>query len=141
MSIAFVKLLGEISGLLKVCFSQIFSPYSGFKVGAAIRLSNGQIVTGCNIENAAYSPSVCAERTAICKAVSEGHKDFSALAVVAYQENSFTTPCGVCRQYISEFALNDIPVYVAKPSPHRVLVTSISQLLPLAFVPLKMVDY
>lgn len=105
-------------------------------MGAAIRLANGQIVTGCNVENSSYAPSVCAERTAVCKAVSEGHKEFTALAVVAYQEASFTTPCGVCRQFISEFVQKDIPVYVAKPSPHRVLVTSISQLLPMAFVPL-----
>lgn len=113
------------------------SPYSKFKVGAAIRLSNGTIVRGCNVENAAYGPSVCAERTAICKAVSEGFTEFKALAVVAFQEHSFTTPCGVCRQFLSEFVeAEDIPIYVSKPEPNKVLVTSIKALLPISFVPL-----
>lgn len=112
-----------------------FSPYSKFKVGAALRLADGSIVTGCNVENATFSPSICAERTALVKAISEGHHSFKALAVVAYQENSFTTPCGVCRQTLSEFTTNDIPVYVAKPSPTRVLVTSLFSLLPMSFVP------
>lgn len=90
-----------------------------------------------NVENAAYSPSICAERTAACKAISTGHSEFKAIAVVAFQQDSFTTPCGVCRQVISEFAKkDDIPIYVAKPSPVRVLVTSIKSLLPLSFVPL-----
>lgn len=115
-----------------------FSPYSKFKVGAAIRLSNGTIVGGCNVENAAYGPSICAERTAICKAVSAGFTEFKALAVVAFQEHSFTTPCGVCRQFLNEFvkAEEDIPVYVCKPEPNTVLVTSINALLPMSFVPL-----
>lgn len=116
-------------------FSRNFSPYSGFKVGAAIRLANGSISTGCNIENSSYSPSICAERTAACKAISEGQHEFKAIAVVAYQEESFTTPCGVCRQFLSEFATKDVPVYVAKPSPHQVLVTSVGSLLPMSFVP------
>lgn len=114
----------------------MFSPYSKFKVGAAIRLADGSIVGGCNVENAAYSPSVCAERTAAVKAVSEGKREFIAVAVVAYQEDSFTTPCGVCRQFLNEFAKGEIPVYVAKPSPVRVLVTSLNSLLPMSFVPL-----
>lgn len=115
---------------------RVHSPYSKFKVGAAIRLADGTISTGCNIENASYSPSICAERTAIVKAVSMGHREFMALAVVAYQENSFTPPCGVCRQTLCEFAKGDMPVYIAKPSPSRVLVTSLDKLLPLQFVPL-----
>lgn len=89
------------------------------------------------MENAAYSPSICAERTAVCKAISIGHTEFKAVAVVAYQENSFTTPCGVCRQVLSEFVKEDIPIYVAKPTPCKVLVTSINSLLPMGFVPLK----
>ncbi|KAG4070899.1 hypothetical protein HA402_011125 [Bradysia odoriphaga] len=112
-----------------------YAVYSNFQVGSALRTTTGEIFTGCNVENGAYSPSVCAERTAICKAVSEGHREIAAIAVVAYQEHSFTTPCGVCRQFISEFTTKDIPVYVAKPAPVRVLVTSIRQLLPLNFVP------
>lgn len=113
-----------------------YAPYSKFQVGSALRTTCGRIFTGCNVENGAYSPSVCAERTAICKAVSEGYRDIAAIAVVAYQEHSFTTPCGVCRQFISEFTTTDIPVYVAKPSPVRVLVTSIYKLLPMNFVPI-----
>lgn len=114
----------------------VYSPYSKFQVGAAIRLADGTISSGCNIENASYSPSICAERTAVVKAVSMGHREFLSIAVVAYQENSFTAPCGVCRQTLCEFAKSDMPVYIAKPSPTRVLVTSLNKLLPLQFVPL-----
>lgn len=112
----------------------ISSPYSKFKVGAAIRLINGSIVGGCNIENAAYSPSICAERTAACKAISNGYTQFKAIAVIGFQEDAFTTPCGVCRQFLSEFVKNDIPIYVSKPNPSKVLVTSIASLLPMGFV-------
>lgn len=111
-----------------------YCPYSKFAVGAAIRLPNQQIITGCNVENAAYGPTVCAERNAICQMISLGYREFSAVAVVAFQENSFTTPCGVCRQTLWEFTRSkDVPVYVAKPSPNRVLVTSVRKLLPLGF--------
>ncbi|CAO1400285.1 unnamed protein product [Diamesa hyperborea] len=111
-----------------------YCPYSNFAVGAALRTSTGEIITGCNVENGAYGPTVCAERTAICKAVSEGFRTFTAIAVVAYQEDSFTSPCGVCRQTLSEFATKDIPVYIAKPVAARVLVTSVFQLLPFRFL-------
>lgn len=111
-----------------------FSPYSNFKVGAAIRLADDSIVGGCNIENAAYSPSICAERTAACKAISSGYTQFKAIAVIGFQEDAFTTPCGVCRQFLSEFVKSDIPIYVSKPKPTKVLVTSIASLLPMGFV-------
>lgn len=89
---------------------------------------------GCNVENGAFSPSICAERTALCKAVSEGFKDFTEIAVCAYQENSFTSPCGVCRQSLVEFAAErDIKVYMTKPVASRVLVTSIYELVPHRF--------
>lgn len=91
-----------------------YAPYSHFKVGAAFRSKCGRIFTGCNVENAAFTPTACAERTAICKAVSEGIVEFSAGAVVAYQEDAYTTPCGVCRQFIMEFSSSDMPIYVAK---------------------------
>lgn len=117
-------------------FFIVHSPYSKFKVGAAIRLADGSIVGGCNVENSAYSGSICAERTCAVKAISAGHREFKAMAVVAFQEASFTTPCGVCRQFVGEFIKTDIPVYIAKPSPSRVLVTSMNELLPFAFVPL-----
>ena len=112
---------------------KFLGPYSNFAVGAALRLKNGEIVRGCNIENGAYTPSSCAERTAICKAVSDGYQEFSAIAVIAFQEDAFTSPCGVCRQVLSEFAKTDFPVYIAKPSHSRVLVTSVFELLPNRF--------
>jgi cytidine deaminase len=85
------------------------------------------------VENGAHSPTICAERTAISKAVSEGFRSFEAVAVVAYQEDYFTSPCGVCRQTLSEFAPSDFPVYISKVVPARVLVTSVHQLLPHRF--------
>lgn len=102
-------------------------------MGSAIRVADGSIIGGCNIENSAYSPTICAERTAACKAISAGNIEFKAVAVIGLQEKSFTTPCGVCRQFLSEFAKADIPVYVTKPEPERVLVTSLSRLLPHSF--------
>lgn len=112
-----------------------YSPYSNFKVGAAIRLTDETISTGCNIENAAFSPAVCAERTAAVKAVSQGLREFKAIAIVAYQQEFYTSPCGVCRQFLAEFASNDVPIYLAKPSPLNVLVTKMSSLLPASFGP------
>ena len=81
-----------------------YAPYSEFKVGAALLAAGGKVYTGCNIENAAYSPSNCAERTAFIKAVSEGERDFEAIAVVGGKDTpGFCTPCGVCRQVMAEF--------------------------------------
>lgn len=81
-----------------------YAPYSEFKVGAALLTAGGKVYTGCNIENAAYSPSNCAERTAFFKAVSEGERDFEAIAVVGGKDTpGFCTPCGVCRQVMAEF--------------------------------------
>ncbi|HZK32925.1 MAG TPA: cytidine deaminase [Tissierellaceae bacterium] len=78
-----------------------YAPYSKFRVGAAILTEDSKIYTGCNIEIASYSPTICAERTAIFKAVSEGHKDIKAIAVVG--DGDMTFPCGVCRQVLREF--------------------------------------
>lgn len=112
-----------------------YCPYSNFAVGAALRTKTGEIITGCNIENGTFAPSVCAERSAICKAISDGFREYESLAVVAYQETEFTSPCGTCRQTLSEFCHKDMPIYLAKPSPARVMVTSLSKLLPHAFTP------
>uniref|UniRef100_A0A182PA83 cytidine deaminase n=1 Tax=Anopheles epiroticus TaxID=199890 RepID=A0A182PA83_9DIPT len=106
-----------------------------FPVGAALRVSTGEIVTGCNVENGTFGPSVCAERTAVCKAISEGHREFTAVAVAAYQENEFTAPCGTCRQTLAEFSAKDIPIYLVKPASVRVMITSLFKLLPHAFSP------
>ncbi|XP_053961735.1 cytidine deaminase-like [Anastrepha ludens] len=113
-----------------------YCPYSKFKVGAAIQTGDGSIYTGCNIENGAYPAGICAERTAACKAISDGKRDFVACAVVAQQDSGFTTPCGVCRQFLAEFAMaRDFPLYCAKPAcpPLQVLATSIRDLLPRSF--------
>lgn len=85
--------------------------YSGFRVGAAIETADGSVVTGCNIENATYGLTLCAERVAMFKALSEGHRAFRAIAVVAETEAP-TSPCGACRQILWEFA-GDIPVTLA----------------------------
>ena len=87
------------------------APYSKFKVGAALRLPDGRIVTGCNVENASYGLTVCAERVALLKALSDGHREFTAIAVVADTESP-TPPCGPCRQLLWEYC-GDIPVVLA----------------------------
>ena len=111
-----------------------YAPYSGYQVGAALLCADGTIYTGCNIENAAYSPTNCAERTAIFKAVSEGQREFVALAVCAGMggktENG-CTPCGVCRQVLSEFCKPDMPIYLANPDGFDTV--TLSQLLPHSF--------
>ncbi|CAH1994207.1 unnamed protein product [Acanthoscelides obtectus] len=108
-----------------------YCPYSNFQVGAALLCTDGTIYKGCNVENNSFTVGICAERTAYVKAISEGKRKFSAVAVVAYQEDSFTTPCGACRQFMSEFG--DVPVYITKPSYKDVLVSSVSELLPYMF--------
>ncbi|KAL5279840.1 CDA.2 family protein [Megaselia abdita] len=133
----FKELGPDVQNLLNAAIKareNAYCPYSNFPVGAAILTENNEVFTGCNIENGAYTAGLCAERTAAAKAISEGQTTFKAIAVVAQQE-SFTTPCGVCRQFISEFASKDIPIYAAKPTnpPLRVLCTSIYQLLPESF--------
>ena len=80
-----------------------YIPYSHFPVGAALECADGTVFTGCNIENAAYGCTICAERTACCKAVSEGHRDFRRIAIYADSEN-WCTPCGACRQFLYEFS-------------------------------------
>ena len=86
-----------------------YVPYSHFRVGACLMSKNGTLYCGCNIENAAYSPTNCAERTAVFKAVYEGERQFSAIAVASDSEN-FTAPCGVCRQVLAEFCDAEMPV-------------------------------
>ena len=105
-------------------------PYSDFAVGAALLAKSGRVYTGCNVENASYGLSICAERTAVFKAVSEGERDFEAVAVVT--ENG-VTPCGACRQVLMEFG-EDIQVIVAdETGGYRVF--GLRELLPEAFIP------
>ncbi|CAH2044016.1 unnamed protein product, partial [Iphiclides podalirius] len=117
-----------------------YCPYSNFAVGAAILTeSESKVYTGCNIENATLTPSICAERAAVPKAVSDGHLKFKMVAITAHQESSFTAPCGVCRQTLSEFCSSDgdIEIYLSKPTMDKVLCTKLSKLLPLSFVSYK----
>ncbi|MBQ7358639.1 MAG: cytidine deaminase [Lachnospiraceae bacterium] len=112
-----------------------YTPYSEFKVGAALLLKNGEIVTGCNIENSAFSPTNCAERTAFFKAISEGERDFVAIAVVGGKKEipeSFAFPCGVCRQVMREFCEDDFQIIVAKTKQEYKIFT-LPQLLPEGF--------
>lgn len=106
-------------------------PYSNFQVGACLLTEDGVTYTGCNVENAAFTVGVCAEKTAYVKAVSEGKLKFTAIAVVAHQEKYITPPCGSCRQFISEFG--DVDIYLAKPELGDVMVTSLNELLPFRF--------
>ncbi|KAI8330486.1 cytidine deaminase [Chlamydoabsidia padenii] len=108
-----------------------YSPYSKFRVGAALLTKDGTWFKGCNIENASYGAAICAERTAYCKAVSEGHKEFVALAVSTDQED-FISPCGICRQFISEFGPGTLPVYLLN-SQSKYKLTTLSELLPFSF--------
>ncbi len=107
-----------------------FAPFSKFKVGAAVRTKNGKIFTGCNVESATYGGTVCAERVAIWKAVSEGEKDFTHLSVVADTEE-LTPPCGICRQIIWEFC-GDVPVTFANLNDKNETL-QMKELLPRAF--------
>ena len=107
-----------------------YAPYSKFRVGAAVRTKDGRIFTGCNIESAAYSGTVCAERVAIWKAVSEGEKEFTEIAVIA-DTQELTPPCGVCRQILWEFC-GDVPVIFANLKGDLETVR-MKELLPRAF--------
>lgn len=112
-----------------------YAPYSNFHVGAALLTSEGEIYKGCNIENAAYGPSNCAERTAIFKALSEGKKEFEAIAVVGGKNGkieNFCPPCGVCRQVLAEFCKKDFEIVLAK-STNEYKIMTLEQLLPESF--------
>jgi len=128
----------ELSDMAVSARERSYSPYSGFKVGAALYAKSGKIYTGCNIENAAYSPSICAERTAFAKAVCEGEREFSAIAVAGWASKpGFAFPCGVCRQVMMEFC---------DPAAFIIVVTdgrdyrqyTLAELLPQGFGPLSL---
>ena len=112
-----------------------YAPYSGYKVGAALLCADGTVYQGCNIENASYSPTVCAERTAFFKAVYDGHREFSAIAVCGGKDGVITgyfPPCGVCRQVMREFCREDFPVIlVGAGADYQVL--TLGELLPHSF--------
>jgi cytidine deaminase len=111
-----------------------YAPYSKYRVGTALRTKSGRIFIGVNIENAAYPTSMCAERTAVFKAVSEGERDFEVIAVVTDNGGS---PCGGCRQVLAEFGLDTV-VLIADGKGQLVKQTSVGELLPEAFTPQKL---
>ncbi|WP_101844053.1 cytidine deaminase [Halobacillus sp. Marseille-P3879] len=110
-----------------------YTPYSKFKVGAALLTKDGTLYTGCNIENAAYPVTCCAERVAIFKAVADGHYEFNELAVVADTERP-VPPCGSCRQVMSEFFQPDIKIHLTNLG-NSVKTVKMSELLPFSFSP------
>lgn len=114
-----------------------YVPYSSFRVGACVKGASGAYYLGCNIENAAYSPTVCAERNAMFKAVYEGERAFDAVAIVWDGENP-AVPCGVCRQVLAEFCDPEMPVICAnRKGEYKVL--ALGELLPFAFTPADLV--
>jgi len=117
--------------LAKEARRRSYAPYSNYHVGAALRTRSGRILTGCNVENAAYPTSMCAERIAIYKAISEGEKEFDVIAVVT---SNGGMPCGGCRQVMAEFGLDTV-VLVADVEGRLVQETTVSGLLPGAFTP------
>ena len=120
--------------LAKEAMGHACVPYSGFKVGAALLCKDGTVYQGCNIENAAYSPTNCAERTAFFKAVYDGHRDFTAIAVCAGKDGVITCsvpPCGVCRQVMREFCQDDFVIYMADAQGYET--RTLAELLPHSF--------
>ena len=128
-----------IQKLMETAIKQLeysYAPYSGFKVGVALLTKEGEIYTGCNIENAAYTPTNCAERTAFFKAVSEGEREFDAIAIVGGKDGvltSYTAPCGVCRQVMMEFCTPKEFKIILGTSKDDYKIYTLEELLPLGF--------
>ena len=124
----------KLCELAKEAMLHSYSPYSGYKVGAALLCKDGTIYQGCNIENASFTPTICAERTAIFKAVYDGHRDFEAIAVCGGKDGIITgafPPCGVCRQVMREFCGLDFKIYMIHPDGWEEV--TLAQLLPYSF--------
>ncbi len=121
--------------LAKEAMTRSYNPYSGYKVGAALLCADGTVYQGCNIENSAFSPTICAERTAIFKAVYDGKRDFVAIAICGGKDGVITgkfPPCGVCRQVMREFCKDDFKVILVDKDD-RFDTMTLSQLLPASF--------
>ena len=121
--------------LAKEAMERAYVPYSGYKVGAALLCDDGTVYQGCNIENAAYGPTNCAERTAFFKAVYDGHREFAAIAVCGGKGGKITgffPPCGVCRQVMREFCRDDFIIYLVGAGDDCETVT-LAELLPHSF--------
>ncbi|MCI8923468.1 MAG: cytidine deaminase [Lachnospiraceae bacterium] len=131
----------EMIGLAIEQLAYAYTPYSGFKVGAALLTSGGKYYTGCNIENAAYTPTNCAERTAFFKAVSEGERSFQAICIVGGKDGVLTeyaAPCGVCRQVMMEFCDPETFRIILAVSKEQYDVFTLKEMLPLGFGPLNL---
>ena len=122
----------ELIQKAKKAKEQAYAPYSGFHVGAALLCKDGTIFTGCNIENSAYGPTNCAERTAIFKAVSEGFREFEAIAIISDSKQP-TAPCGVCRQVMAEFCDPETFRIVLMNGDGEIRDYLLKELLPLGF--------
>jgi cytidine deaminase len=126
----------ELVNLAKEARSRSYTPYSGFAVGAALLCEDGTVYQGCNIENAAFGPTICAERVAVFKAVYDGRRDFAGIAVAGGKAGEEITglfpPCGVCRQVLREFCGLDFPLYLARENGEFETHT-LGELLPLSF--------
>ena len=124
----------KLCELAKEAMQQAYAPYSGYKVGAALLCADGTVYQGCNIENASYSPTNCAERTAFFKAIYDGKREFTAIAVCGGKNGVITglfPPCGVCRQVMREFCGDDFLIYMVSADSYEV--RTLAQLLPDSF--------
>ena len=121
----------ELAETARAVRDNAYAPYSGFKVGAALRAGDGTVYAGCNVENASYGMSICAERAAVCKAVSEGERDFEVLAICG---PGGAPPCGACRQVLHEFSPG---LLILIANEHKTLIAKhkLADLLPVAFGP------
>ena len=125
----------QLVEVAKEAMNRAYAPYSGYKVGAALLCADGSVYGGCNIENAAYGPTNCAERTAFFRAIYDGHRDFSAIAVVGGKDGVITgvfPPCGVCRQVMGEFCSEDFLIHLLD-GDGTVQTLTLGQMLPMAF--------
>ncbi len=119
--------------LANEAMGRAYAPYSGYRVGACLKAASGRYYLGCNIENAGYSPTNCGERTAVFKAVSEGEREFTAIAIVC-SGKKVGFPCGVCRQVLREFCEDDM-IVVCASAERETVETTLGALLPHAFGP------
>lgn len=132
--------MNQIESLCKQAIEAMnmaYAPYSGYKVGAALLCADGSVYTGCNIENAGYSATNCAERTAIFKAVSEGKRDFTDIAVCGGENGVLNAspfpPCGICRQVMREFCRDDFRIHMI--TSDKIKTFTLAELLPMSFGP------
>lgn len=126
----------QLASLAKDAMKKAYSPYSGYKVGAALLCKDGSVYTGCNVENASFSATNCAERTAFFKAVSEGKREFSAIAICGGKGGALEglfPPCGVCRQVMREFCEDDFEIYLI--TRDSIETYTLGELLPVSFAP------